>query len=185
MTELHGMYGCVVNGVRVTVDEPRYGRCACGLVQVRLIPAPWWCRVMTDKDPALLQIYSDPGEHGAAYVVANTDGLRNLISACVEALASGKSMTSGNFANDGEGFHLFIVHEPAEWETTPWRILGNRHPAEIYHEDNGPFPRAEIRDAAKRERGKRALLPAAEAAVDDFDTIRENVRNGLNDGRCR
>ena len=51
-----------------------------------------------------------------------------------------------------------------------------------YHEDNGPFPRAEIRDAAKRERGKRALLPAAEAAVDDFDTVRENVRNGLNDG---
>lgn len=60
-------------------------------------------------DDKMLHIYGQSTNHASAYLIANPEALRQLLTQIQAALDGDCSISSRYFVNDGEGFDLEIL----------------------------------------------------------------------------
>ncbi len=73
-----------------------------------------------EKTIPVLHLHAQRNWHDEAYIVANRAALEKLKSCIEEALQKGQ--TCGLFyPTDGEGFHLHVLMDNADWQSESWQ----------------------------------------------------------------
>lgn len=102
---------------------------------------------MKIDDPPLLHIHSQDWWHQPAYIVGNSQGLRQLLVAIERTLEEKKDQGTEVFAADGEGYPVFVLLDDTPWTGDRWTR------AELPYTDEAARDAADNRLTPQQRRG--------------------------------